>query len=504
MTSGGKTFFQLAPVLACMIFVFLMGISSLKNDPLANGDEYRTLAHIFSERLDSPQPLPITIANVVNHSEQHGPLYFILLNVWSRYTGDNIFTLRLLSACFGLLTMAAVYRLGLLTGDRHLALAAVFILALNWLFLFYTRELRMYTFLPFFTAWIVWSYWRLLERPGMEYALSLAVSAALILYVHYFGIFILASVGIYHLLFVPKNKRWLGAFFALVIGGLMFLPWLPTVIRGLNQFSQKSFSGGMTAGETIINIASVFSNDFWLIPAGCLLLIIWNRKRLNEFQRFLLMLALLAVTITVLANELTPKPFLLSRRLRYLLVFAPMLTIGLAIGWRFLPKRAFAHLLMIGIWLLSFIAYYQDGGSYIATKQKSMEVRNAPPFYAMHRADIDIGALEPILSLHLSRKITYITATYYQHLLNPASLVHLYYNGAGSLVIQATKKELASLDQFVANYASFWLIYNPHKANPQTMGGVFQWMHNYYRSCGRTVDNANEIIERFVRDSDPC
>ena len=41
-------------------------------------------------------------------------------------------------------------------------------------------------------------------------------------------------------------------------------------------------------------------------------------------------------------------------------------------------------------------------------------------------------------------------------------------------------------------------------ANPQTMGGVFQWMHNYYRSCGRTVDNANEVIERFVRDSDPC
>lgn len=156
--------------------------------------------------------------------------------------------------------------------------------------------------------------------------------------------------------------------------------------------------------------------------------------------------------------------------------------------------------------MLSFFLYAQSERFYTTINRGSS---NSPylsiPFQTfVYHPDIAIEPVEPILSLDPFENVNYVTRTYYQHLLNPASLVHLYYNGAGSLVIQATKKELASLDQFVANYASFWLIYNPHRANPQTMGSIFQWIHNYYRSCGRTVDNANEVIERFVRDSDPC
>lgn len=431
-------------------------------------------------------------------------MYFVLLNVWSRLTGGDLFTLRLLSTYFGLLTIAMVYRLATLSRDEHLGLAAVFMLALNWLFLFYTRELRMYTLLPAIISLTVWSYWRLIQTPGRGpwwVWLSFVASIGLVLYVHYFGIFILTAVGVYHLLFVHKDSRWIQVTAAMIAGGLLFLPWLPTVIKGLSLYTQKSFVG-MTAVESIIKIASVYSNDFWFIPVGCALLIVWNRKRLNELQRFLLILTCLSIAIPALVNEFTP--IFLSKRLRYTLVFAPMLVCSLAIGWRFLPKRNYIQLLMIGVWLLAFITYYQNEGSYIAVKRKSLETRSAPPFSIVQRSDIEITPLEPILSLHPARKITYITGEYYQRLLNPASLVHLYYNGSGSLEIQTTKKELNSLDQFVAEYTSFWLLYNPQETDPQAMSQVFNWMYNYYRSCGRTVDESHAVIELFVRDSDPC
>ena len=157
---------QLALVIACLIFVYFMAVNGLKGVPLANHDELRTLTHIFGGSISTPQSLQATVANVAQHSEQHGPLYFILLNVWATFTGGSLLFLRLLSTFFALLSLAATYRLAWLTRERHLALAAVFILTINWLFLFYARELRMYTLLPCLVAWIVWSYWRLIETFG--------------------------------------------------------------------------------------------------------------------------------------------------------------------------------------------------------------------------------------------------------------------------------------------------------------------------------------------------
>lgn len=505
MRGSARTFLPQMAVVGCLLFFWFIGISNLKSIPLATHDENRSLIHIFAHTVDEPQSLQATIAAVASNSEQHGPLYFVLLNVWSRLTGGDLFTLRLFSVYFGLLTLAVICRLALLSRDVYFALAAVVIIALNGLFLFYARELRMYTLLPFFVAWLVWSYWRLLETPGRaswRIWLSFVASSGLILYVHYFGIFILAAIGVYHLLFGRKNRRWIQITLAMSAGGMLFLPWLPTVIKGLDLYTQKSFSG-MTAVESITKIASVYSNDFWLIPLGCVLLVIWNRNRLDKLQRFLLIFTCLAIAITVLTNEF--KPILLSNRLRYILVFAPMLASSLAIGWSFLPKRAYMQLLIVCVWLLAFITYSQNEGSYVATKRKSLETRSAPPFYSLvYHPDIEIRASESILSLHPSRKITYITAAYYQKLLNPASLVHLYYDGKGALIIQNTRKELSTLDQFVAEYGSFWLVYNPQETDQQSMSSIFQWIVNYYRSCGRYLDDRDAVIERYVRDSDPC
>lgn len=494
---------HLALALACLLFVWFFGTKGLTRIPLANHDELRTLSHIFGRSVNTPQPLQETVKSVATNSEQHGPLYFIFLNLWSRVAGGDLFVLRLLSTHFALLSLAAIYRLA--RTSRHQALAALFIVSLNSLFLFYSRELRMYTLLPFLAAWIVWCYWRLLEtteRVNRWAWLSLALSCGLILYLHYFGIFILAALAIYHLLFLRKDRHWIHITLALIAGGLLFLPWTPTVLKGLEGFSNKSLSG-MNAYESLLSFGNVYSNDFWILPLGALIIVAWYRKQLDKPQRFLLILTFLTIAILLAANEI--KPILIPKRLRYMLLLAPLLGSALAVAWNFLPKRAPVQFLLAGVWIISFFTYSQNENSYIATKRKSLESLHAPPFYTLvYHPNIEVRPTESLLSLHPSRKITWVTGDYYQKLIKPSNLVHIYYDGGGRLTIQTTRQPLSSLDDFLPRYAAFWLLYDPQETDERSMGHIFGWARNYYRSCGKYLEETDAVVERYVRDSDPC
>lgn len=499
------SYLHLLAALACLLFAWHFGTKGLTRVPLANHDELRTLSHIFGRSVDTPLSLQETIKNVATTSEQHGPLYFIFLNVWSRIAGSDLFVLRLLSTCFALLSLAAIYRLARISRLRHQALAALFIVSINALFLFYSRELRMYTLLPFLVAWIVWCYWRLLETTeGVNWWtwLALALGCGLILYLHYFGIFILAAIAMYHLLFVRKNRRWIHSTLALTGGGLLFLPWLPTVLKGLEGFSNKSFSG-MNAIESLLSLGNVYSNDFWILPLGALIIVALYRKQLGEPQRFLLTLTFLAIAVLLLANEI--KPILIPKRLRYMLLLAPLLGSALAIAWNFLPRRAPVQFLLAAVWILSFFTYSQNENSYIASKRKSLESLHAPPFYTLvYDPNIDVRPTESVLSLHPSRKITWVTGDYYQKLIKPSNLVHIYYDGGGRLTIQTDGQPISSLDDFVSKHAAFWLLYDPQETDERSMGDIFGWTRNYYRSCGKYLEETHAVVERYVRDSDPC
>src|SRR5438105_6437148 len=55
-----------------------------------------------------------TISDVVQTmaNDQHPPLYFVLLNIWMKLTGDSILTTRTLSLFWSLMAIAFIYRLG--------------------------------------------------------------------------------------------------------------------------------------------------------------------------------------------------------------------------------------------------------------------------------------------------------------------------------------------------------------------------------------------------------
>lgn len=74
----------------------------------------------------------------------HPPLYFWSLWGWVQVAGQSEFGMRFLSVIFGVLTVAVIYRLGLLVGGHNTGLLASLLTALSRFHVWWSQEMRMY------------------------------------------------------------------------------------------------------------------------------------------------------------------------------------------------------------------------------------------------------------------------------------------------------------------------------------------------------------------------
>ena len=189
--------------LACLAFVFVYGATNLLADPIKTAD-YNSWKHIGITSGNPIFSLSETLNSVSERSSDHAPLYFVLLNAWAQFTGRDLATLRVLSLFFAMIALAFTFRLALATGGAGAAFDAVVMTTGLAYFLYFSLEVRMYSLLPMLTAWVAWAYWRVTiasARARFFHWLALLVGAAAIINVHYFGFLVLASIGLYHLLF---------------------------------------------------------------------------------------------------------------------------------------------------------------------------------------------------------------------------------------------------------------------------------------------------------------
>lgn len=77
-------------------------------------------------------------------ADVHPPLYFWSLWGWVQMAGESEFAMRLLSAMFGVLTVAVAYRLGRMVGGRGAATLAGLLTGLSRFHIWWSQEMRMY------------------------------------------------------------------------------------------------------------------------------------------------------------------------------------------------------------------------------------------------------------------------------------------------------------------------------------------------------------------------
>lgn len=185
-------------------------------------------------------------------ADVHPPLYYLLLKGWAWVFGSSLLSLRSFSVALGAATVALGY---LFTAtawkSRPAGLMAALLLAVSGYQIQFSWEARMYTLgtaLALLSAWLLI---RASRRPTMLSWAAYGLSAAALIYTHYYALFTLAAEAVFILgyLLVATRGR-VGEilqsrlfWYAVLSGAVIvtcFAPWLPTFIAQNGQV-QSSF-----------------------------------------------------------------------------------------------------------------------------------------------------------------------------------------------------------------------------------------------------------------------
>jgi mannosyltransferase len=158
--------------------------------------------------------------------DPHPPLYYLVIHVWGLVAGPTDFAIRLPSALFGALTVAALYALGRRIGGRATATLAALFAAASPLLVWYDQEARMYALLVLGATVSTLLLHRARQRGAWSAWVLHAAVLATTLHVHYFAAFLAA----WHGLLVERATRWRPdrwrALLALALAAGAFVPWL--------------------------------------------------------------------------------------------------------------------------------------------------------------------------------------------------------------------------------------------------------------------------------------
>jgi mannosyltransferase len=155
------------------------------------------------------------------------PLHPLVLQAWLRVWGPSDLSGRMLSALCGIATVALVFRIGRAILDEPTALFAAWLCAFSPLLVFYSQEVKMYSWLVFLTC-LAWDFLvGLRSSASSGRVMGFALSQLALLYSHPLGGFMIVAQGLVFLMtrstFRLSLRGWL---VTEAVVALAFLPWL--------------------------------------------------------------------------------------------------------------------------------------------------------------------------------------------------------------------------------------------------------------------------------------
>ena len=176
------------------------------------------------------------VLRAIRLSDTSPPLYYLLLNGWTRWAGVSDAALRLFSALWALASIPMVWLIARRAGGEAAALPAVVLFAVCPLALFYSVEGRMYSLLMFLVVSMVALTLALKTVDAKLWLVGAwaAVSAGALL-THYFAVFVwVACLG--WLVVTPGRIRRAWFVGGAVITCLLVAPWYAMVPETLGRW----------------------------------------------------------------------------------------------------------------------------------------------------------------------------------------------------------------------------------------------------------------------------
>ena len=451
-----------------------------------------------------------------NTAPRHPPGWAMLLSIWGAFVGWSEFAIRALSLYIGLLTLAWVFRSGRNFFTPAAGLFAALLLSASVFHLAYMVRADPYALASLCAAICIWCYWRVALHQGSARRgaqVGLLLGSISLLYSHYLGALLLPVLGLFHLLFVPKQRRWWRPVLLFGLAILVAALQIPLIIRGLTYTANEELGSRILTAPALLSHFLRFMTNGLVAPfplfsellllALPLVLVIVFLRRLRRGKGFntvwLLVFtsaALLALVIVI--NEVFR--VIVENRIRYLMPLWPLVALlaaaalwRLARRYRRLVAVLLALWLVLGAWLTIATDFRYELGYFFSGSEN---------FHRMHR--IIQGRL-PEADLIIFDKFPVpknIWSFYFKMLGLPVEIVSRHW--------EDPYKEVTPVH---AAYPFMWFLYPSEDRKgyadlPQALGRVLcervldEWGFTLERYALHSVENCPDKPVRLAFDSD--
>ncbi len=322
-----------------------------------------------SLRLDESQSLwqtshsPLKIFNIIAQ-DVHVPLYHLMLHFWQLYLGNSVYTARMLSLIFFVLSIPALYMLGKLAYGEKEGMFAALLLSISPFMNWYGNEIRMYSLFTLLIILNQYFFVRIFRgvkgNPRTAIWWGYFLTSLLGIFTHYFFFLALISQFIYYL--VNKNSFPEGSFkrfaWIAVVLAVAFSPWVLYVLK-LNTISNSSPLLLKPTTTNVFNTFSQFLFGFQVDAINTVLLSLWplsvlfgflalRKKSITRETIYFVSALVIPMMLAYVISEFV-RPLYLSR---YLIFTMPSLYLLLSSLASLYPKRIenlFKSILVIAI-----------------------------------------------------------------------------------------------------------------------------------------------------------
>jgi 4-amino-4-deoxy-L-arabinose transferase-like glycosyltransferase len=199
----------------------------------------------------------------------HPPFYYYLLHSWVLPFGSTEFSLRFLSAIFGVLTISLMWALGKRLLGENGGLLSAALVAVSPLFLWYSQEARMYTLVTFLCLLSTYLLLRIVGGSGRRALMWAAyvLTNIVAVYTHFYAFFVLAFQFLFFFCWWVLwsrgqiRQRWPAMVSLLVCQATVvgaYLPWSGFVLQRYGA-DVSYWQGTLRIGEVLRKTLIAFS-----------------------------------------------------------------------------------------------------------------------------------------------------------------------------------------------------------------------------------------------------
>ena len=346
------------------------------------------------------------IQSLQDHSPNHSPGYFLLLSAWGNLTTFDAAVGRVLTIFCALLSLAISYRLVSDFVSPVAGLFAAAILASNAFYNFYIPHVRMYPLMLFLAGVVLWLYLRIsyhVNSPRQTDYAALFLAVFALAYVHVFSATFFITLGIYHLILVPKNRIWWKVVIAVIAAFLIYSPYFVVLISDGIEISISHWSNRAANGRQALRIwLTVVSNNqpmLLLMSVAGVAVGLWKKKLV--YKPYLLLIVLYILVLGIFAQV---TPFVATSGMRHQLPgwLAVALVASTGLYAFYCIRRWLAVLLLF--WIVAGVSFQMTANwrYFLAGRTDSFR---EPAWHAISRELTQREAQSPVIGYRLAMSL---------------------------------------------------------------------------------------------------